>query len=230
MVERNKPDKDITMEFKNIILQGDALEWLKKIPDKYCDVFTDPPYNIGKNYGCSNDDREDYEEWMSSVLIECDRIANAFTVYVPKKWNLLYWNVLGQNYQEIILPFTPSGAIRSGFSNQFNKLLTNARPQGKPIQNVWNNMAQPGMGYFFHENTHDHPGYTSEAITNRVIAQLCTSNIICDPFMGTGTTAVASSKLQKDYLGIELNPDYIKLAEKRLAGISEHLFSGNSSA
>src|SRR5262249_14001400 len=43
-----------------------------------------------------------------------------------------------------------------------------------------------------------------------------TSGIVLDPFMGSGTTAVVARQLGRNYLGIELNPDYIKLAEKRL--------------
>ena len=40
---------------------------------------------------------------------------------------------------------------------------------------------------------------------------------VLDPFIGSGTTAVVAKKLNRNWLGIELNPDYIKLAEKRIA-------------
>lgn len=40
--------------------------------------------------------------------------------------------------------------------------------------------------------------------------------IVLDPFLGSGTTAVAAEKLQRDWLGIELNPDYISLARARI--------------
>jgi len=42
------------------------------------------------------------------------------------------------------------------------------------------------------------------------------SPIILDPFMGSGTVGLVAKKLNRDYLGIELNPKYIKMAEKRL--------------
>lgn len=42
-------------------------------------------------------------------------------------------------------------------------------------------------------------------------------DIILDPFMGAGTTAVVARKLDRNYIGIELNEKYIKIAEKRLA-------------
>jgi len=41
--------------------------------------------------------------------------------------------------------------------------------------------------------------------------------ITLDPFMGSGTTAYVARSLGRNYLGIELNTEYIKLAEKRLS-------------
>ena len=40
--------------------------------------------------------------------------------------------------------------------------------------------------------------------------------IVLDPFMGAGTTAVVAKKLKRNWIGIELNPEYIKIAEKRI--------------
>lgn len=48
--------------------------------------------------------------------------------------------------------------------------------------------------------------------------------IVLDPFMGSGTTAVVSKKLGRKYLGCELNPEYIKIAERRLYCLGESLF------
>jgi DNA modification methylase len=203
----------------NIIYNEDCLVTLRSMDDKCCDVFADPPYNVGKDYGDYNDKMtpENYTEWIVKVLTELKRVSNVLTIYVPKKWNLLYWNTLGTEFQEIILPFRPAGALRYGFSNQFNKLLTNARPKkDKPILNVWDNMQQPGLGFFFREETYGHPGYTSEAITRRVINELCESDIIYDPFMGTGTTAVAAIGFKKEFIGSELNQDYINIANRRI--------------
>jgi DNA modification methylase len=40
--------------------------------------------------------------------------------------------------------------------------------------------------------------------------------IVLDPFMGSGTTAVVARKLNRNYVGFELNPDYVKIAETKL--------------
>ncbi|MCE7740455.1 MAG: site-specific DNA-methyltransferase, partial [Candidatus Heimdallarchaeota archaeon] len=40
--------------------------------------------------------------------------------------------------------------------------------------------------------------------------------IVLDPFLGSGTTAVTALKQNKNFVGIELNPEYIELAKKRI--------------
>lgn len=42
------------------------------------------------------------------------------------------------------------------------------------------------------------------------------NGVVLDIFMGSGTTALVAKNLGRNYLGVELNPDYIKIAEKRL--------------
>jgi len=42
-------------------------------------------------------------------------------------------------------------------------------------------------------------------------------DVILDPFMGSGTTGVAAAMLNRDFIGIELNPEYVKIAEARIA-------------
>jgi len=45
--------------------------------------------------------------------------------------------------------------------------------------------------------------------------------LVLDPFMGSGTTAVAAEELARDWLGIELNPDFAAMAERRIADARE---------
>ncbi|RLG25028.1 hypothetical protein DRN85_06680 [Methanosarcinales archaeon] len=40
--------------------------------------------------------------------------------------------------------------------------------------------------------------------------------IVLDPFMGSGTTALVALKLNRRFIGFELNPEYVKLAYKRI--------------
>jgi len=47
--------------------------------------------------------------------------------------------------------------------------------------------------------------------------------VVLDPFVGSGTTCVVAKKLGRNYIGIEINPEYCKIAEERLASIPEKL-------
>lgn len=44
--------------------------------------------------------------------------------------------------------------------------------------------------------------------------------VVLDPFLGSGTTAAVAKQLGRHYIGIELNPEYCKLAEKRIGGVA----------
>jgi DNA modification methylase len=46
-------------------------------------------------------------------------------------------------------------------------------------------------------------------------------DVVLDPFMGSGTTAVACQLLERQYIGIEISPDYCKLAEERIANLGD---------
>jgi len=70
------------------------------------------------------------------------------------------------------------------------------------------------------ENTKDinHTAVYPLYIIQELIKLLTDENdIVLDPFNGSGTTCVAAKILHRNYIGIEINPEYVKLAEKRLA-------------
>lgn len=49
-----------------------------------------------------------------------------------------------------------------------------------------------------------------------IIAGCPKNGIVLDPFMGSGTTALVCQKLGRKFIGFEINPDYIKIANQRL--------------
>lgn len=57
-----------------------------------------------------------------------------------------------------------------------------------------------------------------------VLAGCPKGGIVLDIFMGAGTTAVVAKKNKRNYLGIELNPSYIEIAERRIAGTTNPMF------
>ncbi len=50
-------------------------------------------------------------------------------------------------------------------------------------------------------------------------------NVVLDPFIGSGTTAMAAKQLHRQYIGIEIRPEYCRLAEEYLRTIPSSIFS-----
>ena len=75
---------------------------------------------------------------------------------------------------------------------------------------------------FLPELNRSHPAPFPVELPKRLIKMFSfKDDIIVDPFMGSGTTAVAANEEGRNYCGYEINPDYIRLAEKRLSGNSQ---------
>src|SRR5574341_2098790 len=55
------------------------------------------------------------------------------------------------------------------------------------------------------------------AILPRILAYSHVGDIVLDPFAGSGTTAVTAAALGRRYIGIELEPQYARIAEERVA-------------
>jgi len=66
--------------------------------------------------------------------------------------------------------------------------------------------------------------FPAELITPCVLAGCPKDGTILDPFGGSGTTAEVALENRRSAILIELNPEYIKLAEKRIAGVQPKLF------
>ena len=68
-----------------------------------------------------------------------------------------------------------------------------------------------------------HPTQKPEKLIELIIvASSHKHDLVLDPFFGTGTTGYVAKKMQRDWIGIELNPSYIEIANKRLNWIQEY--------
>ena len=69
-----------------------------------------------------------------------------------------------------------------------------------------------------------HPAPFPEELPHRLI-QLYTfkDNIVLDPFVGSGSTCLAAVKDKRNYVGYDLNPEYVNLAEKRIHDYTQQL-------
>ena len=69
-------------------------------------------------------------------------------------------------------------------------------------------------------NQRSHPTQKPEALLYRIIiSSTSKDDLVLDPFLGSGTTAVVAKKLQRNFIGIEQDPKYISLANKRLSKV-----------
>ena len=93
---------------------------------------------------------------------------------------------------------------------EFHKKLINNELKGRNMRTVWNvGVGSSGKG------THI-ATYPKKLIESPIKAGCPENGIVLDPFIGSGTTAVVAEKLNRKWLGIELNPEYTKLAEERI--------------
>ncbi len=62
-----------------------------------------------------------------------------------------------------------------------------------------------------------HPAPYPTILSSRLIKLYSYPNeLVFDPFLGSGTTALSCKNMRRNYIGIEINPDYCKIAEERL--------------
>ena len=82
-------------------------------------------------------------------------------------------------------------------------------PLGRRKRSVWSVNTKPYKGAHF-------AIYPEELILPCILAGSKPNDIILDPFMGSGTTAVCAVKNNRQYMGCELNPEYKKLQDERI--------------
>ena len=106
---------------------------------------------------------------------------------------------------------------------QFEKIFDFSLPYEKVSQtfnaimgytNVWTDID-------FYKEKRDHPTQKPLKLIQRVIQASSNPNdIILDPFMGSGTTAVIAKILNRSYIGFEINKQYIEQSRKRLMNLN----------
>lgn len=82
-------------------------------------------------------------------------------------------------------------------------------PKNRNVRAVWSLSTQSYVGNHF-------AVYPPRLIKKPILAGCPEGGTVLDPFMGSGTTALVALKYNRKFLGFELNPDYIKMAEARI--------------
>ena len=231
-----------------ILICGDAIDEMKKLPSQSVSLIaTDPPYNLKKNYGNNHDNLEfdNYLHFSRQWLSEAKRVLTddgSIYVFMGMRYISYIYIILEQ---ELNMTFNSwitwfytqgTGKIR-GFSPRHDDILLFTKhpkkftfhldavriPQ-KYYRSV-NNMrgANPGNVWAFshthycNKNRKNHPTQKPEGLFERMIlASSNESDIVLDPFVGSGTLLRVCQQTGRKGIGIDINPDYIRLSRERL--------------
>ena len=111
--------------------------------------------------------------------------------------------------RKVLAPYRDDNGLPKDWKNDGKGNYRDTAPS-----NIWTDISVPFWS--MPENT-DHPTQKPEKLLAKIILASSNKNdIIFDPFLGSGTTAVVASKLQRKFIGVEIDEYYCCLALKRL--------------
>ena len=231
----------------NRIYHMDAIVGLRQLESQSVDlVVTDPPYNIAskgrttmksgkplstmKAWGkWDSMNPFDYEVMILTVLSECFRVlkpGGALYMFTAREQNgyfvrkavqrgFLYRNQLAM-VKKNPLPSLSKSNWRSAFEACL--YVTKGKPR------TFNFVSQAECKNVFHYSNSrretKHPTEKPLAFIDLIVRVSSNEGeLVLDPFMGSGTTAVAAKALGRAFLGFELEREYIEMANLRLKGV-----------
>ena len=111
--------------------------------------------------------------------------------------------------RQVMAPYTHGNGAPKDWSETKDGRFRITHPS-----NLWTDLTVPYWS--MPENT-DHPTQKPEKLLAKIIlASSRAGDLVFDPFNGSGTTTVVAKKLDRRYLGVEIDEDYCCLAQKRL--------------
>ena len=208
------------------IYNGDCLDLIDDLADNSVDiVYTDAPYippqhsSTLTKYKKSLSEMGILESFYKRFLEKIDRVLKDDGIL------LLFCN--SDSYPMFYIHLFPfvkkmrcfvwdkiSCSLGYTFRHQHEMILCGERMNMKPIK--------CGTGDIFKykvvkANTKDHPAQKPTDLHVHVLQNIVTSDrVVLDPFMGTGSIGLACKELGCKYIGMELEPEYFKLAETKL--------------
>lgn len=210
-------------------------------------IVADPPYNLGKDYGNNHDIQgfDEYLEFSRGWLQQAHRIlkpSGTIYVFMGFKFISYLYDIIDRELQMffnswIVWHYTQGMGKTRGFSPRHDDILMfnksknfkfntdNIRVPQKYYRDR-NNMrgANPGDVWEFSHvhycngNRQNHPTQKPEGLIERMIlASSDELDLVVDPFSGSGTTLRVCQQLNRNAVGIEINPDYSALTNVRLS-------------
>lgn len=226
----------------NIFL-ANAFEEIHNIKDHSIDlILTDPPYNLGQHstgnikMSWRKDFNNDIADWDKTNFDPSDWLDEFRRVLTPKGniFAFTSYNLLGK-WHEVFDPIfdtfqfmvwhktnPPPKIYKSSFLNSC-ELIVCCWNKG----HTWNFTKQSEMHNFIEtsicmgnerlKGKKQHPTQKPLKVLSHIIN--LASNVgdtVLDPFMGVGSTGVASINLNREFIGIEIDPDYFQSAKERM--------------
>ncbi|MDY0225181.1 MAG: site-specific DNA-methyltransferase [Candidatus Methanomethylophilaceae archaeon] len=230
---------------RNKILCGDCMVGLKEIPDGCVDlIMMDPPYLLdtsnghgGRGFGPAKGSVKGSANYMKElhqgtftegitddVLDELVRVMRKINIYIwcnerqiPQYLNYFLdkgcnFNVLTWHKSRVI-PFCANMYLSD------TEYCLFFRDKGVRIRGDYSTLSKYHISIpnVEDKNKYDHPTIKPLQLIRRLISNSSDEgDLVLDPFMGSGTTAVACVQSGRDYLGWELDEGYHKTAERRV--------------
>ena len=210
-------------------------------------LVADPPYNLGKDYGNNIDDKawHEYEDFTRQWLTQAIRVlkpTGTLYVFMGVRFIAKLYTFLEEEFRLnfngwITWHYTQGMGRKTGFSprhedllyftksKQFTFNLDEVRVPQKYFRER-NNMAGANPGdvwqfshvHYCSAERQPHPTQKPEALLQRIIASSSNEgDVVLDPFVGSGTTCRVAQVLGRKWLGIDINPDYIEMSQRRMA-------------
>ena len=234
-------------QFRNRIVCGDAATIMRHLPDGCVDlVVTSPPYNLnassaGRLRGSriwrrpaladGYDGHDDampharYVAWQRDCIAEMMRlIPDDGAIFYNHKWRVQRGRLqdrsditAGFPVRQIII-WKRHGGInfnRTFFLPTYEVIYLIAKPKFRLVPKATGTGDVWEIGQ---EQHNPHPAPFPVALADRMIRSTA-AQVILDPFMGSGTTAIAALGLGRTYVGIEKSPAYCAMAEERIATV-----------
>ena len=216
----------------NKIYLGDFSKFLNDIQETSIDmIVTDPPYNIGFRYNSYQDNMsgEEYTE----MLCNFQQLPLAI-IHYPEETMKYIVPALGVPSEVAVWCYNSNLSRQSRLINfyncnvDFNKVKQPYKnPTDKRIKKLIDGGSQGTRLYDWFSDIQivknvskdktEHPCPVPVKLMERII--LLTTNegdVVLDPFMGSGTTAIAAMSTNRKYIGFEIDEHYYNLACQRI--------------
>ena len=189
----------------NEIYFGNCIKTLSQMPDESVDlVITDPPYPNRMNFFSKS-----ILDGYAALYLCCKKAKN----YVVFFWNPFSIPRPPEGWHEVARHIWHKPDCTS--STEYEPITVWAKNPKRLESKVW---SIPILDYRSRNEWQPLPTQKPLLLIQKLIELYSKpGDTILDPFLGTGTTAIACQKTRRNYIGIEINPKNYQIAGKRLA-------------